>query len=85
MRDANVYTCAGVTSAMDLALALVEEDFGTAVALRIARVWVMFVRRAGGQSQFSVPLSFTASSQSPLNRLQMWTLTRGLDIYSPDG
>ena len=72
--DGNVYTCAGVTAGMDLALALVEQDFGTDVALRIARAYVMFLRRPGGQSQFSTPLSFAASAQSPLNRLQVWIL-----------
>src|SRR5208337_2632905 len=40
----------------------------------IARAYVMFLRRPGGQSQFSVPLAFTASAQSPLNRLQVWVL-----------
>jgi transcriptional regulator GlxA family with amidase domain len=74
VRDGNIYTSAGVTAGMDLALALVEEDFGSEVAIRIARAYVMFLRRPGGQSQFSTPLSFTASSQSPLNRLQVWIL-----------
>jgi transcriptional regulator GlxA family with amidase domain len=74
--DGNIYTCAGVTASMDLALALVEQDFGTEVAVRIARAYVMFLRRPGGQSQFSVPLSFSASAQSPLNRLQVWILDR---------
>ncbi len=72
--DGSVYTCAGVTSAMDLALSFVEEDFGTDVAVRIARAYVMFLRRPGGQSQFSTPLSFNASSQSTMNRLQIWIL-----------
>jgi transcriptional regulator GlxA family with amidase domain len=74
IKDNTIYTCAGVTSGMDLALALVEEDFGTDVALRIARHFVVFLRRPGGQSQFSTPLSFAASSQSALNRLQVWML-----------
>jgi transcriptional regulator GlxA family with amidase domain len=72
--DGNVYTCAGVTAGMDLALAFVEEDFGTEVAVRIARAYVMFLRRPGGQSQFSTPMSFNASSQSAMNRLQVWIL-----------
>ncbi|MBV9401572.1 MAG: GlxA family transcriptional regulator [Bryobacterales bacterium] len=70
--DGNVYTCAGVTSGMDLALAFVEQDFGTDVAVRIARAYVMFLRRPGGQSQFSTPMSFNGSSQSAMNRLQVW-------------
>src|SRR5439155_2995928 len=72
--DGNIYTCAGVTSGMDLALAFVERDFGTDVAVRIARAYVMFLRRPGGQSQFSTPLSFSASAQSPMNKLQVWIL-----------
>lgn len=72
--DGNVYTCAGVTAGMDLALALIEQDLGSDVAVRIARAYVMFLRRSGGQSQFSTPLSFAASSQSPLNKLQVWIL-----------
>lgn len=74
VQDANIYTCAGVTSGMDLALALVEQDFGTDVAVRIARAYVMFLRRPGGQSQFSTPLSFTGSAQSPLSKLQIWII-----------
>ena len=72
--DGDVYTCAGVTSGMDLALAFVEEDFGTEVAVRIARAYVMYLRRPGGQSQFSTPLSFHISSESAMNRLQVWIL-----------
>jgi len=54
--DGNVWTSAGVTAGMDLALALVEDDFGRSVAHGIARELVMFLRRPGSQSQFSVPL-----------------------------
>jgi transcriptional regulator GlxA family with amidase domain len=72
IRDGHVYTSAGATSGIDLALSLVEEDFGAEVALRIAREHVMFLRRAGSQSQLSMPLSFTTSSESRLNKLQAW-------------
>ncbi|CAL9468275.1 hypothetical protein SUDANB121_02793 [Nocardiopsis dassonvillei] len=54
--DGNVWTSAGVTAGMDLALALVEEDHGCGVAQDVARELVMFLRRPGSQSQFSVPL-----------------------------
>jgi transcriptional regulator GlxA family with amidase domain len=74
VRDGNVFTSAGVTAGMDLALALVEQDFGSDVAVRIARAYVMFLRRPGGQSQFSTPLSFLASSDSVLAKLQVWIL-----------
>jgi transcriptional regulator GlxA family with amidase domain len=57
VRDGNLWTSAGVTAGMDLALALVEEDHGHAIALAIARELVMFLRRPGGQCQFSVTLA----------------------------
>ncbi len=56
VRDGNIWTSAGVTSGMDLALALVEEDFGHEMALQVARFSVMYMMRPGGQSQFSARL-----------------------------
>ncbi|MFF8639014.1 GlxA family transcriptional regulator [Streptomyces pilosus] len=56
IRDGHVWTSAGVTAGMDLALALVEDDLGRDVAHAVAREMVMFLRRPGGQSQFSVAL-----------------------------
>ncbi|OEJ34421.1 GlxA family transcriptional regulator [Streptomyces subrutilus] len=56
IRDRDVWTGAGISACLDLSLALVAEDFGEAVALRIARQLVMYLKRPGGQSQFSVPL-----------------------------
>ncbi len=56
IRDGNVFTSAGVTAGIDLALALVEEDVGAEVALAVARAMVVYLRRPGGQSQFSAPL-----------------------------
>ncbi|MEU2762548.1 DJ-1/PfpI family protein [Streptomyces sp. NPDC007094] len=56
IRDGPVWTSAGVTAGMDLALALVEDDLGREVARAVAREMVMFLRRPGGQSQFSVAL-----------------------------
>ncbi|MFH8572387.1 GlxA family transcriptional regulator [Streptomyces sp. NPDC017993] len=56
IRDGNVWTGAGISSCLDLSLALVAEDFGEVVALRVARQLVMYLKRSGGQSQFSVPL-----------------------------
>jgi transcriptional regulator GlxA family with amidase domain len=50
MFDKNVYTSAGVTVGIDLALALVEEDLGSSLALQVARMMVVFLRRSGGQS-----------------------------------
>src|ERR1051326_2252317 len=51
VQDGNIYTSAGVTAGMDLSLALVEEDLGSAVALQVARALVLFLRRPGGQKQ----------------------------------
>ncbi|GGY06742.1 GlxA family transcriptional regulator [Streptomyces djakartensis] len=56
VRDGRVWTSAGVTAGMDLALALVEDDLGRDVAHAVARRLVLFLRRPGGQSQFSVAL-----------------------------
>lgn len=64
VRDANVYTSAGVTAGIDLSLALIEEDLGSALALRIARQMVVYLKRTGGQRQFSVALS----AETPVSR-----------------
>jgi transcriptional regulator GlxA family with amidase domain len=72
VRDGCVYTSAGVTAGMDLALALVEEDFGRHVALQVARQLVLFLRRPGGQSQFSTQLAVQAADREPLRELQHW-------------
>jgi transcriptional regulator GlxA family with amidase domain len=66
IRDGRVWTSAGVTAGMDLALALVEEDAGRAVAHAIARELVMFLRRPGSQSQFSVPLWSAQPGSDPI-------------------
>jgi transcriptional regulator GlxA family with amidase domain len=57
VQDGNVWTSAGVTAGIDLALALVERDHGARLALEVARWGVMYLRRPGGQSQFSAPLA----------------------------
>ncbi|MFJ5260773.1 GlxA family transcriptional regulator [Streptomyces sp. NPDC088387] len=56
IREGDVWTGAGITACLDLSLALVADDFGEAAALRVARQLVMYLKRPGGQSQFSVPL-----------------------------
>lgn len=56
IRDGRIWTSAGVTAGMDLALALVEDDFGREIAHAVAQELVLFLRRPGSQSQFSVPL-----------------------------
>jgi transcriptional regulator GlxA family with amidase domain len=72
VRDGHVYTSAGVTAGMDLALALVEEDCGRDVAMAVARELVLFLRRPGGQSQFSAQLSAQTAEREPLKDLQAW-------------
>jgi transcriptional regulator GlxA family with amidase domain len=72
VRDGNIYTSAGVTAGMDLALALVEEDHGRDLALAVARQLVLFLRRPGGQSQFSAQLAAQVAARDPLRELQAW-------------
>ena len=72
VRDGHVYTSAGVTAGMDLALALVEEDLGRDTALEVARWLVLFLKRPGGQSQFSAQLSSQLAERHPLRELQAW-------------
>jgi transcriptional regulator GlxA family with amidase domain len=72
VEDDGIYTSAGVTAGMDLALALVDEDLGRDVALETARWLVLFLRRPGGQSQFSAQLAAQAAEREPLQELQAW-------------
>jgi transcriptional regulator GlxA family with amidase domain len=74
LKDDPIYTSAGITAGIDLALALVEEDHGHAVALNIARFLVMFLVRPGGQAQFSHMLAHQAVASKPLRELQVWML-----------
>ncbi|HMJ35736.1 MAG TPA: GlxA family transcriptional regulator [Baekduia sp.] len=72
VRDGNVWTSAGVTAGMDLTLALVEEDLGREVALEAARWLVLFLKRPGGQAQFSAGLAAQTAVREPLRDLQDW-------------
>src|SRR6185437_6185487 len=83
IRDGKIWTSAGITAGMDLALALVREDFGDEMALKIARRHVMFVMRPGGQSQFSAHLEPEAYPRSRLASLLRWipeNISGDLDI-----
>jgi transcriptional regulator GlxA family with amidase domain len=71
VEDGNVWTSAGVTAGMDLALALVEADLGREVALLTARHLVLFVQRSGGQAQFSAQLGAQLAERDPLRELQI--------------
>lgn len=73
--DGNIYTSAGITSGMDLALHLVEQDWGREVALNIARNWLLYVKRPGGQSQFSALLPEKAGERRSIAELQSWIMS----------
>jgi transcriptional regulator GlxA family with amidase domain len=72
IKDGDVWTSAGITAGIDLALALVEEDLGPQVALSAARELVVFLKRPGGQSQFSSALSAQQAARPELRELQAW-------------
>lgn len=70
VKDGKLFTSAGVTAGMDLALAMVEEDHGRELALRVARELVMFLKRPGGQSQFSAHLAAQTAQRSGVREIQ---------------
>src|SRR5215469_816933 len=72
LRDKNLYTSAGVTAGIDLSLALVEDDLGGSLALQVAQMMVVFLRRPGGQSQFSATLMAQARGRRSLRDLLAW-------------
>jgi len=72
VKDGNIYTSAGISAGIDLALAWVEEDCGAAVAQEVARELVLFLRRSSGQKQLSVSLSAQASEMKAIQELQLW-------------
>ncbi|MCU1642295.1 MAG: hypothetical protein JWN03_2570 [Nocardia sp.] len=67
-----LWTGAGISACLDLALALVAEDHGEELALGVARQLVMYLKRQGGQSQFSVPMSRPASTRRDIDELRLW-------------
>jgi transcriptional regulator GlxA family with amidase domain len=69
VRDGQIATSAGLTAGMDLALALVEEDYGAEIARTVARWTVMFLQRPGGQSQFSERLALPAGVAPPIRAI----------------
>ena len=84
VRAGNIYTSAGVTAGMDLALALVEQDHGKAVALAVAQELVLFLKRPGGQSQFSRHLE--AQRRDDLfGELELWMLENPRADLSVEG
>lgn len=76
IEDDGVFTSAGVTAGMDLALALVEADHGRALALDVARGLVLFLKRPGGQSQFSTQLASQMAERESLREIQSYIIER---------
>jgi transcriptional regulator GlxA family with amidase domain len=74
IKDGKFWTAAGVTAGIDLSLALIEEDFGPEVALSVARELVVYMKRPGGQEQYSEPLQFQLQSRSRFADLLPWML-----------
>jgi len=73
VRDCRIWTSAGVTTGIDLALALIEQDAGRDVAMNVARILVVYLKRAGGQSQYSALLSAQAESETDVfGELDQW-------------
>ena len=72
VKDGNIYTSAGISAGIDLALAWVEEDCGAGLAHEASRELVLFLRRPGGQPQLSVSLASQASDMSSIRELQIW-------------
>jgi transcriptional regulator GlxA family with amidase domain len=74
VRDGSLYSTAGISAGIDLALALLEEDHGRDFALHVARYLVLFLKRSGGQAQFSTQLQSQFSSIPAIQRVQQWCL-----------
>lgn len=72
VKDQNIYTSAGISAGIDLALAWAQEDCGSALAHEAARELVLFLRRPGGQRQLSVALASQAAEMNSLQELQVW-------------
>ena len=82
IKDGPLYTSAGITAAIDLALALIEEDHGPRLALTVARDLVVYLKRSGGQRQFSEPLQFQARAGDRFADLAAWIASHLSDDLS---
>jgi transcriptional regulator GlxA family with amidase domain len=83
-RDQGVYTSAGITAGIDLALALVEEDCGAAVARHVARELVVFLQRPADQPQLSASLALRMADRDPVRHLQSWVPEHLDQVHSVD-
>lgn len=72
VKDGKFYTSAGITAGIDLALELIEEDFGRRIALTVARELVVYLKRPGGQEQYSEPLQFQFQSTDRIGEVAQW-------------
>jgi transcriptional regulator GlxA family with amidase domain len=84
LKDGPFYTSAGATAGIDLALSLIEEDYGARVALAVARELIVYLKRPGGQEQYSEPLQFQTQSVSRLSELATWMLSHLCQDLSVD-
>lgn len=74
VKDGNIYTSAGISAGMDLALALVEEDYGRSAALDVAKQMVLYLKRPGTQSQYSSVLTHQHVDYRPVQEIESWIL-----------
>src|SRR5579864_434168 len=84
VKDGRFWSSAGVTAGIDLALALIEQDAGRELAINVARILVVYLKRAGGQSQYSALLSAQSESET-FGELERWIaehLTSDLRVES---
>ena len=84
LKDGKFFTAAGVTAGVDLALAMIEEDLGPEAALAVAREMVVYVKRSGGQNQYSEPLRFQVQATDRFADLAAWIPTHLKDDLSVD-
>lgn len=82
--DGNIYTSGGITSGIDLTLSMLEEDWGRELALYIARYLVVFLKRPGGQSQFSAYLASESSKRMDIRDLQAWIIDNPTENHHVD-
>ena len=85
VKDGRFYSSAGITAGIDLALALIQEDFGSKMALGVAREMVVYLKRSGGQEQYSEPLQFQTNSSDRFAELVAWMVnnpSKGMSVES---
>ena len=72
IKDGKYYTSAGITAGIDLCLAFIEEDFGRELAMNVAREMVVYLRRSGGQLQYSAPLLLQVQAKDRFDDIAQW-------------